>query len=327
MFYIHQNLLVQIKLLLDRIQGSGKANSWAKQLGATVDSKITRKLTKKRELLQALKQQSENSVSVVRNIHKIRPSKFMFEIILSLVDEIDYIPAFKVREILFNRDGRLQQDMGMPFFTKGQTAAGATHPFFDDDLPQVVEPFLPPLPHEEEGKTYSLVIDLDETLVHYFDMGPESHFLIRPGCFEFLDEMAKYFELVIFTAAMQDYADSVLDQIDRNKCIKYRLYRQHTSPHGPLIAKDLSRIGRDLNRTILLDNVADNFALQTENGIFITTWYDNMNDRELYDLIPLLKGLVEHQVRDVRKTLRSFRDQMLRHIAAGVPNPIGLLAA
>jgi hypothetical protein len=47
-------------------------------------------------------------VSVVRNIHKIRPSKFMFEIILSLVDEIDYIPAFKVREILFNRDGRLQ---------------------------------------------------------------------------------------------------------------------------------------------------------------------------------------------------------------------------
>lgn len=52
-------------------------------------------------------------------------------------------------------------------------------------------------------------------------MGPDSHFLIRPGCFEFIEEMSKYYELVIFTAAMQDYADSVLDQIDPNKIIKY----------------------------------------------------------------------------------------------------------
>ena len=74
-------------------------------------------------------------------------------------------------------------------------------------------------------------------------MGADSHFLIRPGCFEFLEEMAKFFELVIFTAAMQDYADSVLDQIDPNKIIKHRLYRQHTSPHGHLIAKDLSKLG------------------------------------------------------------------------------------
>jgi len=88
------------------------------------------------------------------------------------------------------------------FFSAKQTAAGATHPFFDDDLPVVTPPFLPPLPKVEQETTYTLVIDLDETLVHYFDMGPDSHFLIWPGCFEFLEEMAKYYELVIFTAAM-----------------------------------------------------------------------------------------------------------------------------
>lgn len=81
------------------------------------------------------------------------------------------------------------------------------NPFFDDDLPVVKAPFLPEGP---EG-AYTLVLDLDETLVHYFDLGPESHFLIRPGCKEFLEETAKHYELVIFTAAMQDYADSVLD--------------------------------------------------------------------------------------------------------------------
>lgn len=76
-----------------------------------------------------------------------------------------------------------------------------------------------------------------------------------------------------------------------------------------------------------MDNVADNFALQPENGIFIKTWYDDMSDTCLYDLIPLLKGLVESQVKDVRKSLRSYRDQILRHIAAGVENPHRLIAS
>mmetsp|Transcript_26160 Transcript_26160/g.26029 ORF Transcript_26160/g.26029 Transcript_26160/m.26029 type:complete len:126 (+) Transcript_26160:873-1250(+) len=120
---------------------------------------------------------------------------------------------------------------------------------------------------------------------------------------------------------MQDYADSVLDQIDKDKLIKYRLYRQHTSPYGQLIAKDLSRIGRDLSKCILVDNVADNFALQPDNGIFIKTWYEDMSDTCLYDLIPLLRSLVVNNVKDVRKALRSYRDQALRQIVAGVTEP------
>jgi CTD small phosphatase-like protein 2 len=50
-----------------------------------------------------------------------------------------------------------------------------------------------------------------------------------------------------------------LDQIDKEKYISYRLYRQHALPHGPIFVKDLSRIGRDLSRTIIVDNVAENF--------------------------------------------------------------------
>lgn len=72
---------------------------------------------------------------------------------------------------------------------------------------------------------YCLVLDLDETLVHYFEVGSEGTFLVRPGCDQFLTEMAEIYEVVIFTAAMQDYADWVLNQIDKQKRIKYRLYR------------------------------------------------------------------------------------------------------
>ena len=51
---------------------------------------------------------------------------------------------------------------------------------------------------------YCLVLDLDETLVHYFEVGSEGTFLVRPGCDQFLTEMAEIYEIVIFTAAMQD---------------------------------------------------------------------------------------------------------------------------
>ena len=85
--------------------------------------------------------------------------------------------------------------------------------------------------------------------------------MVRPYCNKFLTELSFHYELIIFTAAMQDYADWVLDQIDKDKCISHRMYRQHALPYGPIFVKDLSRIGRDLSRTIIVDNVAENFQL------------------------------------------------------------------
>jgi TFIIF-interacting CTD phosphatase-like protein len=48
---------------------------------------------------------------------------------------------------------------------------------------------------------YTLVLDLDETLVHYNEDIKQGRFLIRPGAIEFLREMHKCYEIVVFTAA------------------------------------------------------------------------------------------------------------------------------
>ncbi|MFN9899089.1 MAG: HAD family hydrolase [bacterium] len=68
--------------------------------------------------------------------------------------------------------------------------------------------------------------------------------------------MNKYYELVIFTAAMQDYADWVLDNLDTNKIISNRLYRQHAVRNGAVFIKDMSKLGRDLSKVIIVDNVS-----------------------------------------------------------------------
>ncbi len=68
------------------------------------------------------------------------------------------------------------------------------------NLPKVTPPCLKPLENPED--TYTLVLDLDETLIHNVEYGSESYFLVRPGCIQFIEQMAKYYELVIFTAAL-----------------------------------------------------------------------------------------------------------------------------
>ena len=115
----------------------------------------------------------------------------------------------------------------------------------------VTIPYLPPLePSISLKPVYTLVLDLDETLIHLEcdeegdPLNPDDegiYYLIRPGTIRFLNELAKYFELVIFTAAMPDvplisityiqYADWILDNIDRKQIVSHRLYRQHTTPH------------------------------------------------------------------------------------------------
>jgi len=79
---------------------------------------------------------------------------------------------------------------------------------------QVWHPYITTQPK----KPYTLVLDLDETLIHYNEEVHRSiqgiQFNTRPFANDFLIEMSKFFELVIFTAADQTYADEVLDKLD-----------------------------------------------------------------------------------------------------------------
>lgn len=127
---------------------------------------------------------------------------------------------------------------------------------------------------KEKDTPYTLVLDMDETLIHYYYENPNKNnsLLVRPYCHEFLEQMSQYFEIVIFTAAVKDYADQILDTIDKKGWITHRLYREHTRLEDYVSIKDLSLINRDLSKTIIVDNIASNFKLQPRNGVAISTW-------------------------------------------------------
>ena len=73
--------------------------------------------------------------------------------------------------------------------------------------------------------------------------------------------MSKIYELIIFTAGLKEYADWILDDFDKGKHITHRLYRNSCKFRKGVYVKDLSRLGRDLNRTLIVDNIAENYDL------------------------------------------------------------------
>lgn len=171
---------------------------------------------------------------------------------------------------------------------------------------------MPPL---AEGKK-TLVLDLDETLVHSFakigtmngNKGDNFFFKVRPYVKELLDYVCKKFEVIVFTASSQDYADSVLNKLDPNRQIfKMRLYRDSciNTPIGPV--KDLRILkNRNLKDLILVDNNLISQAYQLENAVPIYSWYGDVLDTELLKLTGFLKIL--EKVSDVRKVLKSTFD-------------------
>lgn len=96
--------------------------------------------------------------------------------------------------------------------------------------------------------------------------------------------MSKFFEIIVFTASQQSYADSVLDEFDIEGLIRHRLYREHCLKlEDDLYAKDLRVINRDLSQVVLVDNSAVSFLCQPENGIPILP-FTGGEDRELLEL-------------------------------------------
>ena len=170
------------------------------------------------------------------------------------------------------------------------------------------------------NKQYTLVLDLDETLVNFkIKAGREGYVRLRPFLFGFLEEVSQYYELIIFTSATEAYANSVIEAIEQEKkYFDFIFHREHTIIIGNEFVKDLTRIGRPLNSTIIIDNMPQNFRFQKENGICIKPfWGQDSNDKTLYNLIPILIDVAK-MGGDVRISLNKFKDDIVSKITSNI---------
>ncbi|KAJ5946698.1 hypothetical protein N7454_003537 [Penicillium verhagenii] len=189
----------------------------------------------------------------------------------------------------------------------------------------------------------TLVLDLDETLIHSLakggrmssghmvevklympttalapggpqtTLGPQHPILYyvhkRPHCDDFLRKICKWYKLVIFTASVQEYADPVIDWLEsERKYFQARYYRQHCTLRNGAYIKDLSSVEPDLSKVMILDNSPMSYIFHEDNAIPIEGWINDPTDNGLLHLIPMLEAL--QYVTDVRALLALRRGEI-----------------
>lgn len=186
---------------------------------------------------------------------------------------------------------------------------------FIKNLPELSEADLSGQPtlipkQSPKRKSITLVLDLDETLVHstlepcddadftftvFFHMKEYTVYVKqRPYLHTFLEKVSEMFEVVIFTASQSLYAKPLLDILDPDgRFISRRVYRESCLFSDGNYTKDLTILGVDLEKVAIIDNSPQVFRLQVNNGIPIKSWFDDPLDSALMSLLPFLETLAD----------------------------------
>ncbi|CAN6484967.1 unnamed protein product [Victoria cruziana] len=169
------------------------------------------------------------------------------------------------------------------------------------------EKLLPDLLPQEQH-VFTLVLDLNETLI-YSDWKRERGWRTfkRPGVDAFLEYLAQFYEIVVYSDQLSMYVDPIIERLDGKGCIRYRLSRAATRYVDGKHYRDLSKLNRDPSRIMYISGHALESCLHPENSIQIKPWKLEADDTALLDLIPFLEYVARNRPADIRPVLASYQ--------------------
>ncbi|XP_014879009.1 mitochondrial import inner membrane translocase subunit TIM50 isoform X1 [Poecilia latipinna] len=187
-----------------------------------------------------------------------------------------------------------------------------TYKYFKDYRQMIIEPTSPkllpdPLKEPYYQPPYTLVLELTDVLLHpEWSLSTGWRFKKRPGIDFLFQQLAPLYEIVIFTAETGMTAYPLIDTIDPQGFVMYRLFRDATRYMEGHHVKDVSCLNRASSKVIVVDCKREAFQLQPFNGLALRKWDGNSDDRTLYDLANFLKAIALSGVDDVRSVLENY---------------------
>jgi Dullard-like phosphatase family protein len=164
---------------------------------------------------------------------------------------------------------------------------------------------------------------LGETAVDTFNIELPDGELVkvheRPYLHEFLRQVSAKYETHIFTAAMEVYAKPVLKKLDPHGDIFTACWYRESCQLDTSVGAYVKNLGfcwddEQLKRTVLVDNNPLSFLANPENGILVSSFYNDHKDTTLPAVMDLLHELDQEEdvrvVLDARFRLRQALDEL-----------------
>ena len=177
---------------------------------------------------------------------------------------------------------------------------------------------IPPFINFITNKKYTLVLNLENTLINV-KIDNKGKVLIRkrPGLLCFLNGIKPFYEIISFTKLSKEYSNIIINEIEENtKIFDYQLYREHCILIGKEFIKDISRIGRDIQKIIIVDYLEDNLKYYPDNGILIPPYNvdENGEDIVLFELQKLLISFFRFGYEDIRVAINNYKNKIYNEI-------------
>ena len=313
----HKNLILIFEQILNKIWKENKNNIWIIKLSEIV--KYSKNLSK--QILYT----DRYVTSLIGKIN------FNTNCLIKKIKNIIYNNNYENKNLLIDFIRNLNQktygeinEFFKEYFYKIDNYESSILGFMLSNIFENSEKFAPPYIKRPNLKKYTLVLDLNETLINFkLTKGNQGLVRTRPYLFEFLENVMKYYEIILFTCSTKSYTDSIVKAIEKRKTyFDFIFYREHADVYKNDFVKDLTNIGRPLNSIIIIDNMPQHFRLNKENGIYIKSfWGDNSEDSALYDLIPILINIAKEN-RDVREGLIKYKDEIAQKVSSNLSKHI-----
>ncbi|XP_074595050.1 CTD small phosphatase-like protein isoform X2 [Brevipalpus obovatus] len=166
--------------------------------------------------------------------------------------------------------------------------------------------YLLPQLNSNDANKLCMVIDLDETLVHSSFKPIDNADFIVPVEIDGTIHQIYVLKRPYVDEFLQKYADPVADLLDRWNVFRSRLFRESCVVYRGNYVKDLAKLGRDLSKVVIVDNSPASYIFHPSNAVPVDSWFDDMSDTELRDLIPFFTELSTYD--NVYKKLRPLNN-------------------
>ena len=321
----HQNFLILSLILIEILQFHNMTNLYQNKIRKIIYEKLidyklnnTNNIENLKDLFLKIEQKNkdiENKIKLILAEKNIK-NKQIFEL-FNKINELTLEELIKkALKILGTNEKQISENDN----------------FNSIKIKSVKVPFLSPFKNDE-NYILTIILDLDGTLI--YDQNIEVNYeeeeeddednkhqknndiILRPRILEFLDKLLELkCELIIFTSSVKQRADEVINIIEKNKrYFNGRLYREHCTLMGAAYVKDISKLGRDLSKTIIIDNDLGCFYFQQENGILVKSFEGKEDDNKLLNLHQILNQIIKSPFNDIRVELNKYRDELNNLVA------------